>query len=133
MFYRSITAMNTRRSSLYAVLFLLLGIALSTIWFSLKNPMRPLYVELLNDTDATIPSVVIEHGSANLQQKISLVQLKPHESRIVALNHQPGMGFNVAANFANGEKTEICGGKSKDHWFFRETITKFGIYTTPVR
>ena len=127
------TPIKKYRTSLYAFLFLLLGIALTTFWFSLKNPMKPLYVEVLNDTDATIPSVIIEHGSANLQEKISMVQLKPHESRIVALNHKPGMGFNVAANFANGEKTEICGGKSKDHWFFRETITKFGIYTTPVR
>ena len=125
--------MNIPRSSIYAVLFLFIGIAASSFWFSLKNPIRPLYVELVNDTDALIPSVVIEHGSANLQERISVVQLKPQESRVIALNHKPGMGFNVAANFSNGDKTEICGGKSKGYWFFRETITKFGIYTTPIR
>lgn len=125
--------MSKPRLSLFAILLVLLGIAISSFWFSLKNPMRPLYVEILNDTDKLIPSVIIEHGSADLQEKISIVQLQPKESRIIALNHKPGMGFNVAANFMNGEQTEICGGKSKDHWFFRETITPFGIYTTPVR
>jgi len=122
-----------RNKTLNALLFVLLGIALSSLWFVLKTPMRPMYVEIVNDTENIIPSVVIEHGNVNLQEKISLVQLRPQESRTVALNHQPGLGFNVAANFANGEKTEICAGKSKKHWFFRETITKFGIYTTPVR
>jgi len=121
------------RLSLYAFLFLLLGIAISSFWHSLQNPMKPLYVELVNDTEKLIPSVIIEHGSAGLQEKISVVQLQPKERRLIALNHKPGMGFNVAVNYANGEKTEICGGKSKDHWFFRETITKFGIYTTPIR
>ena len=112
---------------------LLLGILMSSLWFSLHNPMKPLYVEVVNGTDALIPTVVIEHGRTGLQEKITLVRLKPKESRTIALNHKPGLGFNVLANFADGSKTEICGGKSKGYWFFRETITKFGIYTTPVR
>lgn len=112
---------------------LLLGIAMSSFWHGLYNPMKPLYVELVNGTEALIPSVIIEHGSGGLQEKITVVQLNPKESRVLALNHKPGMGFNVLVNFADGTQTEICGGKSKDHWFFRETITKFGIYTTPVR
>ena len=91
-----------------------------------------MFVELQNDTGATIPSVIIEHGSANLQEKISVVQLQPDESRVVALNHKPGMGFNVAVNFADGEKTEICVGRSNDYWFFREIISKFGIQTEVV-
>lgn len=95
--------------------------------------MKPMYVEIVNDTQKLIPSVIIEHGSAGLQEKIMLLQLNPKESRIIALNHKPGMGFNVAVNYANGEKTEICAGKNKPHWFFRETITKFGIYTTAIR
>jgi len=125
--------MTKTRLSLYALLFLSLGVAISTFWQGLHNPMKPLYVEILNDTEALIPSVIIEHGNAGLQEKISMVQLRSKESRIIALNHKPGMGFNILVNYANGEKTEICGGKSKDYWFFRETITKFGVYTTPVR
>ena len=125
--------MTKIRASFFALLFVLLGVAGARFWFALHHPMKPLYVELLNDTDKLIPSVIIEHGNAGLQEKISIVQLKPKESRVIALNHQPGMGFNVLVNFADGEKTEICGGKSKDYWFFRETITPFGIYTTPIR
>lgn len=116
-----------------ALVLLLVGFAISSLWQSLHNPMKPLYVELVNATELLIPSVIIEHGSAGLQEKITLVQLKSKESRTIALNHKPGMGFNVLVNFADGTRTEICGGKSKDYWFFRETITKFGIYTTPVR
>ena len=116
-----------------SLVLLLLGGATSSAWHGLHNPMKPLYVELVNGTEALIPSVIIEHGSGDLQEKITVVQLKPKESRTLALNHKPGMGFNVLANFSDGSQTEVCGGKSKEHWFFRETITKFGIYTTPVR
>lgn len=111
----------------------LLGAVVSQIWFQLHNPMKPMYVEIINETDDILPSVVIDHGSSGLQESITLVQLKPKEIRTVALNHQPGMGFNIAVNYANGEKTEICAGKSKDHWFVRETISEFGIYNTSVR
>jgi len=121
-----------KKFTLPAVLFLL-GILLSVLWFHHNNPMQPMYVEVFNDTDTLLPSVIVEHGGNGIQEKITLTQFKPQEVRTVALNHKPGMGFNIAVNYANGEKTEICGGKSKDHWFIRETITKFGIYDTPIR
>ena len=117
----------------FPILFIFLGLMVSQIWFAFHNPMQPLYVEIINDTDELLPSVIIDHGGNALQEKITLLQIKPKEVRTVVLNHKPGMGFNIAVNYANGEKTEICGGKSKDHWFFRETITKFGIYNTSVR
>lgn len=121
------------RSVILSIFIFIFGILVSSYWNALQNPMKPLFVELVNDTDSLVPSVIIEHGNGNLQEKIMIVQLKPKETRVIALNHKPGMGFNVAVNYANGEKTEICGGKSKDYWFFRETITKFGIYNTPIR
>ncbi len=125
--------MSKKALVLIGVGLLVLGIVLSNLWHAYYNPMKPLYVELVNATETIIPSVIIEHGSAGLQEKIIVVQLKPKESRLLVLNHKPGMGFNVQANFSDGSQTEICGGKSKDYWFFRETITKFGIYTTPIR
>ena len=122
--------MKTRSTFIIGIVF---GIGIGFFWSSLHNPMKPLYVELYNDTDALIPSVIIEHGNAGLQEKIIIVQFKAKERRLIALNHKPGMGFNVAVNYANGEKTEICAGKNKNYWFIRETITKFGIYTTQIR
>lgn len=109
------------------------GLAIGYFGFSLNHPKQAMYVEIFNDTETLFPSVVIEHGGNGIQEKITLTQFKPQEVRIVALNHKPGMGFNIAVNYANGEKTEICGGKSKKHWFIRETISKFGIYDTPIR
>ena len=125
--------MTKTRLSLSAIALIIFGIVISNFWHSLQNPMRPLYVEIVNATDQIIPTVVIEHGTANLQEKILLLQLKPKEERIIALNHLPGVGFNIAVNYVNGEKSEICSGKKKDHWIYRQTITKTGIYTTAIR
>lgn len=121
------------RITLTSLTLLLTGVMLSQLWFWYYNPKKPLYVEIVNDTKSIIPSVVIEHGTPNLQEKVMLVRIKPNEQRVITLNHKPGLGFSIQANFANGDKTEICGGKTKGYWFYRETITKFGIYTTPIR
>ena len=125
--------MTKTRITLSAITLIILGIVISNFWHSLQNPMKPLYVEIVNVTDQIIPNVIIEHGTSNLQEKILLLQLKPKEERIVALNHRPGVGFNIAVIYTNGEKTEICSGKKKDHWIYRQTITKTGIYTTAIR
>lgn len=125
--------MTKIRLSLYLLIALLTGAMSASAWYYLHNPLKPLYVEVVNDTDKLIPSVIIEHGNLILQEKIMIIRLKPNEKRIIALNHTPGLGFNVKAIFKSGEQTEICAGKNKAYWFFRETITKFGIYTTPIR
>jgi hypothetical protein len=125
--------MTTKYVSLLALLFLLFGFAISSFWNSLHNPMKPMYIELFNETEEIIPSIEIEHGGNGLQEKIMVLQLKPNESRMLVLNHKPGMGFNIAVNYAHAEKTEICTGKNKDYWYLKETITKFGIYTTLIR
>lgn len=125
--------MQKKYNFLLLFVLFLLGVMLSQFWFHLHTPMKAMYVEIINETEDVLPSVVIDHGSSGLQENITLVQFKPKEVRTVALNHKPGMGFNIAVNYANGEKTEICAGKSKDHWFVRETISKYGIYNTSVR
>jgi hypothetical protein len=125
-------SLSTKQLILAGIAIFLSGVALSAFRQQLHNPMKPLYVEIYNNTKEILPSVEIEHGGHGLQEKIMLIRLKPEERRIVALNHKPGLGFNVAANYAHREKSEICGGKSKDVWFFRETITPHGIYTTPL-
>lgn len=127
------TISKIMRTVIIIVSVFIFGVFIGNYWNALHNPMRPMFVELANETESLIPSVIIEHGSGGLQEKITIVQLNPEETRTIALNHKPGMGFNVAVNYANGEKTEICAGKSKDHWFFRAIITKFGIYSKPIR
>ena len=125
--------LSTKQLVLGSLVLFISGFVISSFWQSLHNPMKPLYVEVYNNTKEIIPSVEIEHGGNGLQEKIMLIRLKPEERRVIVLNHKPGLGFNVAANYAHRGKSEICGGKSKDYWFFRETITPHGIYTTPIR
>ncbi len=116
-----------------AIILILLSVAATKYWLEQYYPSRPVFVELVNATKQLIPSVIIEHGNYQLQEKISSVQLRAGEKRIIALNHEPGLGFNIKVNYANGEVTEICGGKTKGYWFYRETIVDVGIYTTPIR
>jgi hypothetical protein len=115
------------------ITLIILSIVATKLWLDLHYPIRPVFVEVFNATHKLIPSVVIEHGNYQLQEKISMVQLRAGESRIIALNHEPGLGFNIKVNYADGDVTEICGGKSKGYWFYRETIVDVGIYTTPLR
>ena len=116
-----------------ALALIVVSIVATKYWQDRHYPIHPIFVEVVNETDKVIPSVIIEHGNDNLQEKITMVQFRPGEKRIIALNHQPGLGFNVQANYANGEMIEICGGKSPGYWFYRETILDVGIYTTPIR
>ncbi len=125
--------MKKKNVMLLMVATFLIGLLASSFWYRLNYPMKPLFVEIVNNTETLIPSVIIEHGKIGLQEKISIVQLRPKEKRRIALNHNPGLGFNVKVNYPDGETTEVCAGKNKDYWFFRETITKIGIYTTPIR
>jgi hypothetical protein len=115
------------------ITLILLSIIATKFWQDQHYPSRPVFVELVNATHRLIPSVIIEHGNHQLQEKISIMQLRAGEKRIIALNHEPGLGFNIKVNYANGEVTEICGGKSKGYRFYRETIVDVGIYTTPLR
>lgn len=118
---------------LSAIVLTIFSALATKYWNDRYYPSRPVFVELFNNSQNLIPSVIIEHGNDSLQEKITVVQLRAGEKRIIALNHQPGLGFNVQANYANGEMIEICGGKSEGYWFYRETILDVGIYTTPIR
>lgn len=124
----------TRKKLLIILLgVLFLGIGVTYTWHRLHVPMNPLFVDIYNETDATIPSVVIEHGNINTQEKIQAIQIQPGEHRIIALNHEPMLGFNIQANYANGKQSEVCAGKwSKEH-YLRATVWPYGIYITEIR
>ena len=77
------------------------------------------------------PEVAITHGKADLQEHIQARQIKPGESRVIALNHRSGLGFNVDANLADGRQYSICAGKRDDRRI-RLTITSGGIIPQPV-
>lgn len=122
------------RQFIAIVIALILVSVLSTkYWLERYYPSQPIFIELVNATQSVIPSVIIEFGNDQLQEKITVVQLRSGEKRVLALNHHAGLGFNIQVNYADGEMTEICGGKTEGYRFYRETIINTGIYTTPIR
>lgn len=112
---------------------LLFGMGSTYLWHRLHVPMKPIFVDVYNETDQIIPSVVIEHGNINTQEKIQAIQIQPGEHRIIALNHEPMLGFNIAANYADGKQSEICAGKWSEERYLRATIWPYGIYITEIR
>lgn len=114
-----------------ALLIFLPGFGIAFFWYQRSYPVRLLYVELFNAGAQTLPQVMIEHGKADLQERIQVFQIHTGESRIIALNHQPGLGFNIEATLADGQKFSICAGKN-DARFIRASITSDGIIPTPV-
>lgn len=107
---------------------LLVGIGAMFLWQKAQYPGRPLFVEVQNTRHETIPVLTIEHGSDFAQEKLLLSQLRAGETRLVSLNHEPGRGYSVALQLANGETMEACVGKSSPKWVNRVLITSNGIF-----
>ena len=104
------------------------GALLASGWYRLNYPMQPLFVEISNQRTAIIPLLSIEHGSDYAQEKILLTQLRPGETRVIALNHEPGRGYSIEAQLADGSKVEACVGKLSKKWVNSVLITSNGIF-----
>lgn len=112
-----------------AVLGLVVGMSGMKFWCGMQYPARPLFVEITNMRDTTIPLLKIEHGNDFSQEKILLTQLKAGESRVLTLNHEPGKGYSVEAQLADGNKVEACVGKMSDRWVNHVILTTNGIFS----
>ena len=108
---------------------MLIGALSMKFWCGTQYPARPLFVEVVNMRDATIPLLKIEHGNDFSQEKILLTQLKVGESRIITLNHEPGKGYSVEAQLADGSKVEACVGKMSDRWVNHVILTSNGVFS----
>lgn len=124
----------TRRQLVYLLAgTLIVASTLSYVWHRLHTPVKAMYVDIYNKTSEIIPSVVIEHGNLNTQEKIQAIRIEPGEHRILALNHQPKLGFSITANYADGKKSEICAGKLSEKYYLRANIWDYGVYIKEVR
>ncbi|MCB1755931.1 MAG: hypothetical protein KDJ38_10440 [Gammaproteobacteria bacterium] len=85
----------------------------------LELPDNAMVVELLNYRQTPIDLVEIKHGNNNTQETIVALQIQPGETRPLVINHQPGLGFNLTM-VADGEKTEVCVGKTSQSRRVRE-------------
>lgn len=121
--------MLDRKAILLGLSGLLSGALVMHLWYSTQYPSRPLFVEIANLRDATIPLLKIEHGNDFSQEKILLTQLKAGETRTITLNHAPGKGYSVEAQLADGSKVEACVGKQSQRWVNRVVLTSNGIFS----
>jgi hypothetical protein len=114
------------------IVFGLAGVVLGILsvlwWHAVNYPMQPLFVEISNQRGVTIPLLTIEHGSDLSQEKILLTQIRTGETRIVSLNHEPGRGYSIEAQFADGSSVEACVGKLSQKWVNQVLITSNGIF-----
>ena len=119
------------REVIQLLVVLLIGLGLGSFvvqrWHKQDFPQQTLYVEIKNTRDELIPLVKIEHGSDFLQERILLTQLRPGESRMITLNHEPGKGYSVEAQLKNNDKVEACVGKLSIDWVEHIEIGKNGV------
>ena len=96
--------------SVRRVLFFSLLLALAAGWFGGRwtAPVLGLEISFRNVSNVTIESIQLDFGSANTQSSIQTFRIAPGEVRTLALNHSPGMGFNVRVSYSNGHKQEFC-------------------------
>ncbi|WP_020394782.1 hypothetical protein [Thiolinea disciformis] len=55
-----------------------------------------------------------------------VTQIRPKEVRVIALNHQPGLGYSVKARL-DGEDLDVCVGKTSKQWLNQIFLKKEGI------
>lgn len=119
------------RELIQLLVLLLIGLGLGSFvvqrWHKQDFPQQALYMEIKNTRDELIPLVKIEHGSDFLQERILLTQLRPGESRMITLNHEPGKGYSVEAQLKNNDKIEACVGKLSIDWVDHIEIGNNGV------
>ncbi|OOZ44741.1 hypothetical protein [Solemya velum gill symbiont] len=125
--------LSLRQILLTAAFVVVTAVISANWWIGLHYPAKPLYVVILNMTEHILPSVNIEHGNMDLQEKIMAVQIRPGERRVITLNHEPAQGFNIDVNFQDGEKTSACIGKFSQKWHLRVSVLPGSIEVAEVR
>ena len=93
-------------------LFFILGLGVGWLIFADHQDNDILYVTVHNTDTVMLESVRFEFGFGLTQSNILILQVKPGEQRLVALNHPLHKGYNVEARFFGGEVREFCANRS---------------------
>ncbi len=91
---------------------LLTGFLLAQWWRSVPG----LEITFHNNSEQMITSLQLDFGSADSQSRIYAYRIPPGDKRILVLNHEPGMGFNVLARFKNGAEQSFCALRGDERW-----------------
>lgn len=92
--------------------FFIAGLALGWLLFAEHQDNEILYVTVHNTDEVMLESVRFEFGFGLTQSNILILQVKPGEQRLVALNHPLNKGYNVEAHFADGEVRAFCANRN---------------------
>lgn len=93
-------------------LFFIVGLAVGWLLFADHQEADILYVTVHNTDSVMLESVRFEFGFGLTQSNILIVQIKPGEKRLVALNHPLQKGYNVEVRFAGGEVRSFCANRN---------------------
>ena len=63
----------------------------------------------------------------NTQEKIQVINLSPGETRIIALNHESGLGFDIEINYSDGRTVSACIGKNSEQSILPVKISQDGV------
>ncbi|BBB26515.1 hypothetical protein [Amphritea japonica] len=73
-----------------------------------------LAVTFHNSSEVMIDSIQLDFGSSDTQSRIQAFRIAAGEERLLRLNHEAGMGFNVLVKYRNGIKQEFCALRSDE-------------------
>lgn len=94
-----------RRHWLIGIVLILLSAPL--IHWLIPSPTG-MTVTFHNSSDLLIESINLNFGNSNTQSSIQAFRIKPDQQRMLLLNHEPGMGFNVEVNYTGGIQQSFC-------------------------
>lgn len=94
---------------------LIIGLVMGTgLNHYLKQPVAGMYVTFENQDSVMIESIQLNFGNANGQSDLLALRLAPGDERLLLLNHDPGLGFNVSVRYAGGDSQEFCARQADD-------------------
>jgi hypothetical protein len=77
-------------------------------------PLEGMAVTFSNTGEIQMQSIQLEFGNADSQSNLLALRVEPGQTRTLLLNHQPGLGFNVRIQYADGSTQEFCALRGDD-------------------
>ncbi len=96
-----------KRKRLWVFVIMMAWIA-GGVFSQLFTASQGLAVTFHNSSEVMIDSIQLDFGSSDLQSRIQAFRIAAGEERLLLLNHEAGMGFNVQVNYRNGIQQEFC-------------------------
>ncbi|SEQ40688.1 hypothetical protein SAMN03080615_01407 [Amphritea atlantica] len=90
------------------VMVLLLVLLTGVVTARMSGVKQGMVVTFHNSSQVVIESVQLDFGSADTQSRIQAFRIPPGDERQLLLNHEPGMGFNVAVHYRGGKEQTFC-------------------------